>query len=138
MNFDIELKNIQFDEYGEADMEALYDFVDRLEVLPNKREAIPNILRFIEGSFDKELGSPGPLVHFIEEEDDYYDLLKASLNRKPTVLTVWMANRIINGAAEPEKREWLLSLESAAKSEYADDIAKDEAKRYLESQAGEI
>lgn len=138
MDFEIELQNIQFDEYDEADMEALYDFIDRLEELPNKREAIPAIFSFIEKFNDKELGSPGPLVHFIEEEDDYHDYLKSSLSRKPTGLTVWMVNRILNGLPEEEKNEWLISLESASKSEYADEVAKGEAKRYLEFQRGEI
>ncbi|MBT1446054.1 hypothetical protein KJI95_16280 [Shewanella sp. JM162201] len=138
MDFEIELQNIQFDEYDEADMEALYDFIDRLEELPNKREAIPAIFSFIEKFNDKELGSPGPLVHFIEEEDDYHDYLKESLSRKCTGLTVWMVNRILNSLPEEGKNEWLISLELASKCEYADEIAKGEAQRYLEFHRGEI
>ena len=136
MDFEIELKKIEFDEYDEVDMEMLYDFVDRIEKLPSKRDAIPAIFGFMEISHDKELGSPGPLVHFIEEVNDYHEALKASLNRKPTSLTVWMVNRIINGSDEPERSEWLSVLGIVSRNESADEVAKDEAKRYLEYQCG--
>jgi hypothetical protein len=134
MDFEIELKKIEFDEYDEVDMEMLYDFIDRIEKLPNKRDAIPAIFGFLEISHDKELGSPGPLVHFVEEENDYHAILKASLSRNPTVLTVWMVNRIINSAVEPERSEWLSVLDFVSRDESADEIAKGEAQRYLELQ----
>jgi len=38
--------------------------------------------------FDKDLGSPGPLVHFLEEESDYVRELKKSTSKRPTDLTV--------------------------------------------------
>jgi len=138
MDFEVELKKVKFDEYDEADMEMLYDFIDCVEKLPNKRDAIPPIFSFMEEYHDKELGSPGPLVHFIEEENDYHEVLKESLNRKPTVLTLWMVNRIINGVPEAEKLEWLSTLELVSSNELADEIAKGEAARYLEYQRGEI
>ena len=138
MDFEIELKKVKFDEYDEVDMEMLYDFIESVENLPNKRDAIPPIFSFIEEFHDKELGSPGPLVHFIEEENDYHEFLKESLNRKPTVLTLWMVNRILNGVPESEKLQWLSILESVSSNHLADDIAKGEATRYLEYQRAEI
>jgi hypothetical protein len=136
MDFDIELKNIQFVD-DEVDMEMLYGFMDRLEVLPNQREAIPSIFIFIEKNYDKELGSPGPLVHFMEEKDDYHQDLKRSIQRKPTALTVWMVNRILNGVSENEREEWVAQLQSVSNHKEADIIAKDSAKEFLE-QRGEI
>ena len=138
MDFDIELKKVKFDEYDEVDMEMLYDFIERVQHLPNKRDAIPSIFSFMEKFHDKELGSPGPLVHFVEEENDYHEVLKESLNRKPTVLTLWMLNRILNGVPKSEKLQWLSTLESVSRNDLADDIAKGEAARYLEYQRGEI
>jgi hypothetical protein len=138
MDFKVELKKVQFDEYDEADMEMLYDFIECVEKLPNKRDAIPSIFSFMEESHDKELGSPGPLVHFLEEENDYHEALKKSLNRKPTVLTLWMVNRIINGVPENEKSQWLSVLESVSSNESADDTVKSEATEYLEHQGVEI
>lgn len=138
MDFEIELHKVKFDECHEADLGMLYDFIERIEKLPNKRDAIPAIFRFMEESHDKELGSPGPLVHFLEEKNDYHKALKESLKRKPTVLTLWMVNRIINGVPEAEKSEWLSILETVSSNESTDDITKDEAKKYLEYQRGEI
>lgn len=134
MDFKIELNKIEFDEYDEVDFELLYDFVDRLKALPNNREAISAIFNFIESNHDKQLGSPGPLVHFLEEKNDYYDALKQSSNRKPTALTMWMINRIINAASDTDKAEWLSILEHASKNEAADEIAREEANRFLEYQ----
>lgn len=78
------------------------------------------------------------MVHFLEEKNDYHKALKESLKRKPTVLTLWMVNRIINGVPEAEKSEWLSILETVSSNESTDDITKDEAKKYLEYQRGEI
>ncbi len=136
MDFETELEAIKFDEYDEVDMEMLYDFIDHVEKLPNKRDALPAIFSFFEENHAKELGSPGPLVHFIEEENDYHQILKDSLKRKPTVLTLWMVNRIINGVPEAEKSEWLSVLELVVGNESADDISRAEATRYLEHQRG--
>lgn len=83
MDFDSELKKIPFDGQ-EIDMEQLYCFTDALEKVPNKREAVPAIFRFFEANSDKALGSPGPLVHFLEEEYDYLVELEKSVMRKPT------------------------------------------------------
>ena len=138
MDFEIELKKVEFNEYDEADVEMLYDFIDKIKCLSNKRDAIPAIFNFMEEFHNKELGSPGPLVHFLEEKNDYHRVLKESLSRKPTVVTVWMVNRILNSLNKSEQSEWLSALELASKNELADDIAKDKAKEYLEYQRGEI
>jgi hypothetical protein len=60
---------------------------------------IEGVLRFMEAHPDIEFGSPGPLVHRLEgfSLEFYVPHLVASLKRTPTVQTVWMLNRIING-----------------------------------------
>lgn len=46
---------------------------------------------------DADFGSPGPLVHALESPGvDYQGELQLSLLRRPTPLTAWMYNRIIN------------------------------------------
>ncbi len=69
MDFDSELKKISFEDQ-EIDMEQLYCFTDALGQNPKKRESVVAIFRFFEAHYDKDLGSPGPLVHFLEEEND--------------------------------------------------------------------
>jgi hypothetical protein len=54
-----------------------------------------------------DLGSPGPLVHALESTGAAYEpRLKASVQRKPSPLTVWMVNRILN-TDRPNRGSWL-------------------------------
>jgi hypothetical protein len=56
---------------------------------------------------DSDLESPGSLVHTMENYvGAYEDLLADSVSRKPTTLTVWMVNRILNGATK-ERDKWM-------------------------------
>ena len=73
-------------------------------------EAIEPILRFIEMHPELDYGMPGPLVHFLENFylSGYEDALIESVSRRPTALTVWMLNRVLNGIREPAKRRVLL------------------------------
>ena len=137
IDFDSELKKIPF-EGQEIDMEQLYCFIDALDEDPKKRDAVPAIFRFIEAHSDKDLGSPGPLVHFIEEESDYFIELENSALRKPTDLTVWMINRIINGAEPNDRRRWLAILAEIACNPNADAETIESAKEFIEYQSEKI
>jgi hypothetical protein len=55
---------------------------------------------------------PGALVHFVEEfyQKGYQERLIKSISRKPTMLTVWMLNRVINGTHEPTTKKDLISM----------------------------
>jgi hypothetical protein len=54
-----------------------------------------------------ELGTPGPLVHTLETwRGGYEKLLAESARRKPTSLSVWMVNRILN-VRPPDSDSWL-------------------------------
>lgn len=81
----------------------MYNFVDGLQIALNKRAAVPATFRFFESHFDKDLGSAGPLVYFLEEENDYISELKQSISKKSTDLTVWMVNRILDGSGAGER-----------------------------------
>ncbi len=79
-------------------------------------EVIDPVLQFIERHSDLDFGMPGPLVHFVEQYfgQGYEEKLLRSLARKPTILTVWMLNRVVNGTHEPARRRPLLeALDSA-------------------------
>lgn len=75
-------------------------------------DAIKPILRFIEAHPDWDLGSPGALVHFVEQflGPAYEVELVASVRRKPTALTLWMLNRVINGERDSERRAQFIAL----------------------------
>ena len=59
-------------------------------------ESVEPILHFMEEHPELEYGMPGPLVHFIEEFylNGYEERLIESVGRRPTMLTVWMLNRV--------------------------------------------
>lgn len=75
-------------------------------------ESIDPILEFMEAHPDLDYGIPGALVHFVEEynQKGYEEKLINSISRKPTPLTIWMLNRLINGTRETEKRANLISI----------------------------
>ena len=79
-------------------------------------EVIDTVLQFMEEYPALDYGVPGPLVHFVEEYSckGYEERLVKSVNKKPTMLTVWMLNRLINGTQDPRKRHFLISTMSKA------------------------
>jgi hypothetical protein len=99
--------------------------------LPVPHAVFPEIFRLMERLSDSDLGSPGPLVHTMEEHIGCYEgSLVASIRRKPTRLTVWMVNRILNGSA-PEKETWMNLLSLAAEHPAASEATKSEARRLI-------
>lgn len=83
-------------EPSEVDVDTthrLYEILDGFAGLPGREAAIPTILAVMERHHDAELGAPGPLVHELEALPGYEPLLRESLARQPTGLTVWMVNR---------------------------------------------
>lgn len=97
------LENVDF----EADfyMQDLYQITDDLKKLEQPEAAVEAVFRFIENHPDDDLGSPGPLVHFVEQvpSPGYEEKLVASLRRRPTPHSVWMLNRVLNGL-QPDRR----------------------------------
>jgi hypothetical protein len=66
--------------------------------------------QFFERHPTCELGSPGPLVHWLEKAFPLYiEALLDSVNRRPTDHTLWMINRIINANITQQTRQSLLS-----------------------------
>ena len=76
----------------------LYELMDKLEGKSDFIRGVEPIFNLIEKYPHSDFGNPGPLVHTLEIHQGLYEeYLHRSLNRKPTPLTVWMLNRIING-----------------------------------------
>lgn len=54
-------------------------------------------------------GTPGEPVHILESYGGHYEHhLFNSIDRNPTLMTVWMLNRIINGTKELSSRQQLI------------------------------
>lgn len=86
-----------------------YDVTDELLKLPNAFEAIGPIIELIASNPTTDFGNPGPLVHFLENFDErqYDEKLVESIRRCPTGHTLFMLNRIINGAKASKKKSYL-------------------------------
>jgi hypothetical protein len=85
---------------------------------------------------DVDLGSPGPLVHALESTGNGYEpRLEASVRRKPSPLSVWMVNRILN-ADRADRRSWLDLLTEAASHPLASEATHADARAFLAHQTG--
>lgn len=73
-------------------------------------------------------GSPGPLVDFIEESNDYVPALEASLAVAPLHHTVHMVNRIANGlSGRTDIERWIQTLDQAQRHPSADSPCRETA-----------
>ena len=97
-------------EPAEAESTAIaYQLTEELSNLPDGLDAIDPILKLMERNPDFDFGCPGPLVHFVETfyKKGYEDRLCISIRRRPTPLTLWMLNRIINGCEANSKSRYV-------------------------------
>jgi hypothetical protein len=133
-----ELRSLTADDFdymkGATGPERLYALCEEVEALSDPTVIFPEFFALIERLSDSELGTPGPLVHTMEKHSGHYEqLLTDSLKRKPTDLTVWMVNRILNG--EPaDSAFWMDQLSIAAEHPSATPLAKDQALHFIEFQ----
>ena len=98
-------------------------------------EGIEPLLRFIEKHPTLDYGMPGPLVHFLEGfyETGYEERLVESVSRRPTVMTLWMLNRVLNGTNAPSKRRILVdAMREAVRHGEADAQLREVAQRFME------
>jgi hypothetical protein len=95
----------------------------------------PLLYALMERLDDADMGSPGPIVHALEAWSGYPPILAESLHRKPTPLTVWMVNRLLN--TDPsDASHWLELLRRTAEHSAASPKARADAQDFLEHQAG--
>jgi hypothetical protein len=88
--------------------------------------------RFPEADF----GTPGPLAHVLEAQAAYASQLADSLARRPTELTAWLANRLLNLPLPREDRTaWLQRMTVVASHPLASGSVRESAIRFLDFQA---
>ena len=102
----------------------IYDIDDKMEQIKAEGagiETVVPLLQRMERHPLADFGEPGAMVHFIETfYPNYEPYLIASLKRRPTLHTVWMLNRCINGRFA--KDEYLTLMKEIADR---DDIEKE-------------
>jgi hypothetical protein len=109
-----------------VDVETLYDLIDQLGQLKHRVEVRRELIMILERNPDVDLGSPGPIVHTLEESpiDDHVVLLAESLQRRATIMTVWMAERCLRSNLSDRNRHTVVdALRSAAEINSGGEIA---------------
>jgi len=109
------------------------DLVEQLNCDIDAFDSIEAILRFMENHTSVDFGSPGPLVHFVEQfyKSGYEQKLLESILRKPTAHTVWMLNRLVNGTAQSNKQLLIDAMKKVKQHPFADQITIQRAAEYL-------
>lgn len=117
-----------------------YEKLDRIEELTqylrkngNGRIACKSLVKFLERHPEVEFGNPGEPIHTLETYVGHYENhLFESLEKKPTEITIWMLNRIINSKTGDEKSELLAKLVNCSTHSHANEAAKESAKSFYE------
>ena len=82
-----------------------------------------------------DFGTPAPLVRALEARPAYPGLLAGSLERQPTELGGWMANRLLNSPLRNgDRAAWLLRLTAVTTHPKADKSVRESAIRFLDFQ----
>lgn len=99
------------------------DVIYKIQSANLGRNAIEPLLRFMERHPLTNFGMPGAIVHYVEQfyKKGYEDLLIASIQRRPTLHTVWMVNRIKNTKEDSDKYIEILTA-ILAKQEIEEEI----------------
>lgn len=101
------------DEDLEFEIEILSDnLTNRLKKDNIGLECVEPILKMMERHPTVGFGSPGSLTHYMEKfyKHGYEKLVVESIERTPTVQTIWLLNRLINGAGKDTASEYLSLL----------------------------
>ena len=118
------------------DLSPLNDLTEELIETGEQEKAIGALFGIMEKYPNEDLGSPGPLVHTLEQCKGFHTYLFGSVNRQPTYLNVWMVNRILNSDISRSYRESLLTLlASVLTNPRAREAEKQEALHFLERQS---
>ncbi|MEL6106213.1 MAG: hypothetical protein AAFU85_09255 [Planctomycetota bacterium] len=118
------------------DVGRLYDITDRIEADGLAAQCVADLLAVFERNPDADLGSPGPIVHCIETVPmaESIPLLAQSLERVPTIMTLWMAERCLRSdPAEDSEAMLVAAIKTIPNSEAASTELKSEATSVLAS-----
>ena len=121
---------------GADNVHRLNELLAGFVALPGCERVVPELLALMERFPQADFGTPGPLVHALECQPGYPEQLAASLERQPTELGAWMANRLLNSRLPRDERSaWLRRLTAVASHPKAAAGVRDSAIRFLDFQA---
>ncbi|MFL6681149.1 MAG: hypothetical protein ACJ8IK_22610 [Burkholderiaceae bacterium] len=121
---------------GADNVHRLNELLEGFGALPGCQRVAPALLALMERHPQVDFGTPGPLVAALECQPGYADQLAASLERQPTELGAWMANRLLNSKLPRDERgAWLRRLTAVSSHPRAAAGVRDSAIRFLDFQA---
>ena len=92
------------DSNDDLQLERVHEMTDMLRSNTDGIHALESLIILLERHPNVEFGTPGEPVHFIENFPGHYEeLLLISLQRQPSLMTLWMLNRLINSKEGGEK-----------------------------------
>lgn len=109
----VEMENVikKLEQYIKDD-EVTYEFDDAIEELKQLDlglSSVESLLGFMEKHPFTDFGMPGEIVHYMERfyRHGYEEMLMKSIELRPTIHTLFMMNRLINGGGD---REFYMAL----------------------------
>lgn len=107
------------------------DNIMELEMQGVGIEAVAPLLKLMERHPMDDFGAPGAIVHFVERfyKKGYEELLVESVKRRPTMHTVWMLNRVMNGSNN--KENYITIMNEIINSSNVEEEIKDEVREFL-------
>ena len=121
---------------GADNVHRLNELLAGFAALPGCERVAPALLALLERHPQADFGTPGPLAQALEGQPGYPDALATSLERQPTELTAWLANRLLNGKQPRDERVlWLKRLTAVASHKQAAANVRESAIRFLDFQA---
>ena len=114
------------------------DILYKIEEEDYSIDYVEAILRLMEENPDIDYGMPGPTVHFVESffMRGYETLLLESIQRIPTLHTLWMLNRIVNSPKLADRKKYIEALKSITERNDISEEIRQEANDFLRFQAG--
>lgn len=129
------LEKLEEAAWGEHFVSIAYDAMDTIKESENAFLFVEPIIEFMENHPQADLGCPGPLAHFVEKfyRKGYEEILVRSLNKRPTQLTVFLLNRIINDMGNPDRESYIELMKRIACREDVESDAREAAVFFIEA-----
>ena len=119
---------------GSDDFE--FDMEEKMDLIRSEGagiETVVPLLQIMERHPLDDFGMPGAMVHFIEGfHPDHEICLVESLKRRPSLHTVWMLNRCINGNSNRD--EYLKLLKEIADRDDIEEEIRKSAQEFIDFQ----
>jgi hypothetical protein len=119
-------------------LDAAEQLADEVEIHPEGDRAAALLIALLERNPELDWGTPGPVVHAVERffGRGYELQLLESVRRAPTVHTLWMLNRVVNGMAPDQRGPFLDVLGLASTRTDVPAAVRQAAREFLDFQRG--